>query len=157
MVDAQYLPYSLYKIAKGEKYRMFRDEVFRYSAVNVCSIPKYGSLEFRSMRSTKDFNVIKDWCAILLALRDVVCKGFKNPKEVLDLYNEKGARTFCKTFLGDFFKPLVGEQDLEEEMAVMSTLLHRLAYNVDWQEYKLIGGVRFPANIEFPNEPEEDV
>lgn len=157
MIDAQYLPYSLYNIAKSGDYIALKDEVFRYCAVNVCSIPKYGSLEFRSMRSTQDFNVIKDWCAILMTLRDVVAQRFNNPKDVLDFFHENGSRTFCKTFLGDFFHTLVGEDDLEEEMAVSSTLLYRLAYGVNWLPTKLIGGVEFPINVEFPNEPEEDV
>jgi hypothetical protein len=43
---------------------------YKYSAVNFCSVRKYGSLEFRAMRGTLDPDDVYPWIDFLVALRN---------------------------------------------------------------------------------------
>ena len=42
---------------------------YRYSALNLCSLLKFGSIEFRHCGGTYDIGLIKDWINILLKLK----------------------------------------------------------------------------------------
>lgn len=50
--------------------RMLESDDIRYAALNWKALPQYGSLEFRSMRSTLERKDILTWCKILLELRE---------------------------------------------------------------------------------------
>lgn len=50
--------------------KTFESDEIRYAALNWKALPQYGSLEFRSMRSTLERKDILTWCKILLELRE---------------------------------------------------------------------------------------
>ena len=43
---------------------------FRYGFINFCVLPTYGSLEYRSLQTEKEFDNILTWTEMLLAIRD---------------------------------------------------------------------------------------
>ena len=56
----------------------------RYGALNLQSLLKFGTLEFRGMRGTLDMNgLVNDWVNLLIDIRDVSFK-FKSPSHVLE-------------------------------------------------------------------------
>ena len=72
----------------------------RYAAINLAAMNKYGSIEFRSMRGTFDFEVIKIWCTALVSLRNYAC----HKKTCIDVYEEfveMGPEKFLQHVLGD--------------------------------------------------------
>jgi hypothetical protein len=49
---------------------MLKSDRLRYAAANVVAIPKYGSVEFRSMAGNLDPDRVQKWVNMLIALRD---------------------------------------------------------------------------------------
>ena len=61
------------------------DGNYRYSNLNFASLPRFGTLEFRSMRGLTDVDSIKAWVGIITEMRDF-CRG-KTPKDLDLLFN----------------------------------------------------------------------
>lgn len=155
--DADYLLYLLERVAKSRDFDEWNTGQIRYSALNVTSLFKFGSLEFRAMRGTRDMQVINDWADMLLDIREV-SREFENPSDVVKLLQEGGAENFLQTFLGDYLDNM---GDIPNDMLSLEDGLSRaydLAMETDWSLYetKDIGGLKFPVDVEFPDEPMED-
>lgn len=54
---------------------------FRYASLNMASIPKFGSLEFRLLRGTDDYDVIRNWVLALAAIKSYAL-GFSTPRDL---------------------------------------------------------------------------
>jgi hypothetical protein len=70
---------------------LFRTDDIRYAALNINSLPRYGSLEFRAMRSTVDTEKLSVWAGILLNIREVA-KRFDNPQEIIMAFSAESPR-----------------------------------------------------------------
>jgi hypothetical protein len=75
-------------------------DVYRYAAMNIDAIGKYGSLEFRGMHGTADKQLVYDWAKTLVNIRSFAQK-MGNPREVFEYYTHFGAEKFIRTALGD--------------------------------------------------------
>jgi hypothetical protein len=80
--DAEYLMYLLCSGFRDSNYNLFSDDSVRYSALNVCALPKYGSLEFRAMRTTKEYEPILTWVNLLYSIKKASLK-YDNPQEII--------------------------------------------------------------------------
>lgn len=89
-------------------------DTVRYSAVNVESIPKYGSLEFRAMSGNCDPERIYNWCSILNCLKQFTEK-YSTPMDVYDLYNKIGPDAFVLELFKDKY-PLVKYSDMRRDV-----------------------------------------
>jgi len=72
----------------------------RYSACNWAALPKYGSLEFRSMRGTLDRQTILDWVDILLSIKTKAL-SLDNPQDVIRLFDRVGAANMAANIITD--------------------------------------------------------
>ena len=61
----------------------------RYAAINIESLAKFGSLEFRAMRSTVDADEISNWAGLLTAIKDWAVQ-FKDPRDIVFRFSEDG-------------------------------------------------------------------
>lgn len=86
----------------------------RYSAINLASLRKYGSVEFRGMRGTLDQGVIQNWVNILVSIREFA-KTAKSPQEIYEAFCNMGAKEFAKTLFGDLY-PIFEYPRMEQEM-----------------------------------------
>ena len=155
--DAEYLLHILEQVAATKSYIDFDNDVLRYSSMNVCSLSRYGSLEFRAMRGTRDLGLIGDWAEMLVGIRNAASK-FDSPKHIVEYLQEHGAESFLETFLGDFKDSLCKGLPTEEIINCGLLRAYHLAMKTDWDSFvlKIIGGLQFPDNVEFPDEPMED-
>jgi hypothetical protein len=100
----------------------------RYSAMNLGSLYKYGSLEFRGMRGTLDKGVIQTWISALLAMKDWASKH-KTPKEIFTHFQEIGPEAFLDEVLGElapqFVYPKMG-RDMLLSCSLSISLPHAL-------------------------------
>lgn len=76
---------------------------YRYAAMNIDAVKKYGSLEFRSMRGTNDVDIVSNWAQALINLRDYA-EALGNPKEVFEAVNHFGPVGFAQQALGNMFQ-----------------------------------------------------
>lgn len=133
--DAYYLIQSLVTtISKNAVYNLASDSL-RYSSVNVSSIPKHGSVEFRALESTIDTDRIYNWCKALLILKDWSLK-FNDPREVLKSISADGYEIFFNKVFGDIADEFRCEF-LHEKIRNGIVSAQDIAYCKDWEKYNL--------------------
>lgn len=81
---------------------MLQRNYVRYAAVNVESLAKFGTIEFRSMRGTLNKKILLPWVNTLISIREY-SKGFSDPQEVYYHLNEAGIETVVKNILGEYY------------------------------------------------------
>lgn len=163
--DATYLINRLID-ATGNRKQMrhvLHTDILRYAALNVKALGDYGSLEFRSMRSTRDLNVIYKWAELLYNLRELSVK-YEDPQRIIQEFSMEGPVSFLETFLGDYAKEVSSlyqtKADLSNDLYDGMRNAQDVAYAVeDWTKWdnamKNVGGLEFHEDDE-ANEPEED-
>lgn len=135
ITDAQGFITNCSDALKRRDLRGFYGSGLRYCSINVNALSKYGSLEFRAFRGTKNLSAILKWINILNYLADRA-KQFNRPTEVLALVSELGAKGFAEQMLGKFYPSLVEDKvGWEEEVVRRVWLIQDLAYDVDWSNY----------------------
>ena len=97
--DANGMIDMLRSACETQDWRILRSDRLRYAALNVNSLSRYGSLEFRAMRSTTDMEVLEQWASMLLALKDYsLC--FSNPQAVIEASSLKGPEVMFEEIFG---------------------------------------------------------
>ena len=131
--DAEFLIQALQYAAQQRRFRTLVTDDLRYAAINVKALGSYGSLEFRAMRSTKDFDVIQTWAEILVLLREKA-KEFFEPTDIINGFSEGEASAFLDRIFGqyaDIFKAYAGyEKALKRGMRIAQ----EVAFCTNWQE-----------------------
>jgi hypothetical protein len=70
----------------------------KYSALNMSSLPRFGTVEVRSLPSTLDFRLLRRWITMLTRLYDASVR-YNDPTRVVALYDGLGIQGFQDTFL----------------------------------------------------------
>jgi hypothetical protein len=70
MKDAEWKIDALKSFFSDRGVKKFSIEDMKYSAINLASLPLFGSIEFRSMRGTLDTEVLFPWLDVLYRIRD---------------------------------------------------------------------------------------
>lgn len=97
--DSEFYVGMLENVLKNNSLKNWRDE-YRYSACNVASINKFGSLEFRSMQGTVDIQLIQLWIDILVLLKEQALT-YDNPIDIVDEFTSIGPLPFFKKIFKD--------------------------------------------------------
>jgi len=96
--------------AVGGRVNHLDDDDIRYAALNFCSLRKYGSLEFRAMRTPTDLGKIKLWIQALINLKEN-SKLHPNPRHVIENFSHGGEREFLRGILGHEVAEMLIEAD----------------------------------------------
>lgn len=157
--DADFLISQLQQAAETKAFNGLVTDQLRYASMNVKALGTYGSLEFRSMRGTRDLQLIYKWAEVLVKLRDKATT-YENPEKIIEGFSEGQAYGFIKDVLSDD-APLFMCEGYERMLCDGMRRAQDVAYCVDWNDYhevakKIIGELEFPIDVEFPNEPLED-
>jgi len=102
MSDASFSLDSLVNFILEEDINLLNTEDLRYASLNVTSLFKYGSVEFRALESTTDFERIKVWASVLTHLRDY-SMTLNNPADLLGHASEMGFANFVPVILGKHY------------------------------------------------------
>lgn len=146
--DAQHIIIRLIELQQAQNLNpiLKRHREDRYSALNLCSLHKFGSLEFRALKTPEDLLKIEDWVQILYRLKEKSLEC-KNPMDYFNEYSYMGTEGFLlNTFGPDISKHLENTPNLK---------------------IKLLDGIRLAQNIAFTppdkkvydewNRPEENI
>jgi len=101
--DASYTLDAITQAVLDGNFKSLNTEDLRYASLNVTSLFKYGSIEFRALESMTDFEKIKIWALSLLRLKDFV-KTVNKPTDILNQASERGFTNFSKDVFGEFYK-----------------------------------------------------
>lgn len=134
--DSDFFIQMLESTLKEESFREWKEEV-RYLACNVVSIPKFGSLEFRSMRGTVDKKVILTWVQMLINLRKKAVI-FDKPTDIVDRFIELGPLPFFRFIFDD--PELRAELETVESLSAKFwsglRMMRDVAFSSDWNPPK---------------------
>lgn len=132
--DSDFYVKMLESVLKDKNFKSWRDD-YRYAACNVASIPKFGSLEFRSMKGTVDTETIATWVDLLWHIKQVA-GTYDNPIEMVEDFVTIGPLPFFRKVFPD---PKV--RSLFDNIQGMSgklwdglRLFRDVAYTVDWKK-----------------------
>lgn len=129
--DSDFFLGMLERTLKEGHFKLWRDD-YRYSACNVASIPKFGSLEFRSMQGTTDVTRIISWVDILLAIKEAALK-YDNPTEIVEDFSRIGPLPFFKKILPDALRELLSrESNISGKLWDGLRMMRDVAYSVEW-------------------------
>lgn len=95
--DAEYL---VYKLIEDKTIGVFKNTLlyqdFKYASINVATISKFGSLEFRALETPQDKNKILKWIKIILCIKNYALKVDDVEKEFYKLSKE-GIRNYLES------------------------------------------------------------
>ena len=132
--DAEWIIDELVDSARTHKFGNLKNDNIRYCSLNPCSLFKYGSIEFRAMRGTRDLDAIYTWVKILDRVR-LSAKNFPDPAEVAKLMSIGGESQFVRTVLGEYADMFLvpGYKQMVKDGV---RLIQPLAFCTDWNMYK---------------------
>ena len=88
-------------VIQEKSLRKLATDQIRYASLNLKALVVYGSLEFRSMRSTTNVDDIEQWVNILLALKDEAAQ-YNAPHEIIERFSVEDSEAFFRRVLGKF-------------------------------------------------------
>lgn len=88
----------------GDLNRIRTDDA-RYSAMNLQSLFRYGSVEFRSMESYGDFDKLLFWSNLHLRIKEAA-KQYPHPRAIMDVLEDGGIMSFSQQVFGKLFNEL---------------------------------------------------
>jgi hypothetical protein len=80
------------------------NEAARYMGLNIASLAKFGSVEFRHMQNTHDFQRIKDWICIVMELKRFADESTVAGDPLLDMISKEGAENFARRVVPTLFR-----------------------------------------------------
>lgn len=121
----------------------YLDNNIRYSGINLAAIPKYGSVEFRAMRTPKDLNALMPWVSTLYNICQVA-KEYDNPTDIIKGYSDFNPVEFLKRVCPEYCDQLMLITDWELCLKKGMRSAQDLAFSQRWgakEEVKAEGDV----------------
>lgn len=134
--DAQYLVRRLKDAFILNDPAMLNDDIIRYSSMNVSSLYKYGSVEFRALESTDDFSKIYKFAKKHYQIREFA-KKFDTPQNLIQHIHERGFYASCKDIFQDQSAELTSQQSFIRDCEVGLEFAEDLAFCKNWGEKSL--------------------
>jgi len=134
--DAGYLLELLWRACTEGEIRLLNTEDIRYSAMNLHSVFKYGSVEFRTLESTDDFGLIKTWCDLLYTLKESA-KKFTDPRDIMMQVSGAQKKDFVKRIFEEHSYHIEKSKDWEEKMQQGIYNAQDLAFSRTWGKSSL--------------------
>lgn len=134
--DAGYFTHLLWKTCEEGDLRMLDNEDIRYSAMNLNSLFKYGSVEFRALESTQDFDKIETWSNMLFRLK-VAATKFENPIKIMEAISGEGFEGFVREIMGEWFPIIKGQDGWQRKVREGVLNSQDLAYSRKWNTINL--------------------
>lgn len=105
----------------------FPTDIYKYSALNLCTLYKFGSIEFRSLKTPHNLSDIKEWISIIEAIEKYAL-GLTNLYEIPYDISYHSYDVWIKKIFGEkLMKKLyyVGmEKDIKSDMRNIQRLFH---------------------------------
>lgn len=110
-------------LKSGGYFQGFSRDSFRYSAINLEALYKFGSLEFRTMRGTQDIALIESWATELHRMVTNAAE-FKTPHNIIEMIlSSKYSQFLLKLFSEPFVRQLKYLQPNWKEKIDQNTML----------------------------------
>lgn len=124
--DAEYIVASLINSRQRMSLRNMQSNNYRYASVNFSSLSKYGSLEFRAMRTPADFRLISMWTHLLLCIKDAA-KNYEDPRDIVEQVSAGSVEYFVQQVFGEL-AGMIYTPAMEEAVMESVRLIQAVAY-----------------------------
>jgi hypothetical protein len=124
--DAEYLIRFLVSARSRSFEALCAEPMMRYSGINVAALGKFGTLEFRSLRTPKDYTRIDDWVRLLLRIRDKALEA-ESDADFVEQLSFKGALPFAKEVMGSHLDK-IRVDDMEDMLMEGVRVVQNYAY-----------------------------
>lgn len=147
-------------VFKHQNFGAFRED-FRYCSLNLASINKFGTIEFRAMRGLDNQADIETWLSILKEFCEYACYTMKNPVDLIESISVKTPLGFVKEVFseGNFTLLTKGidEHEISGSIYEGLRLVQMLSYRVGAEFSKVrLRGRDFWASLDGDAEPEPE-
>lgn len=116
----------------------------KYSGINLSSVPRYGSLEFRMHEGTMEVNSIIRWINILLSIKDYAMDQDRTPSNILETKQDVGIDSIFTAVLGNY-RGILTYEGVEQDILEGIRSAQDFVYNITTTE-------RINYNQVLPNE-----
>ncbi len=148
--DAEFLIRQLVIDAKQDRFGHLAEvDDLKYAAVNVTTLAKYGSLEFRALRGTTNIGVIQEWLELLYCIKDAALK-FESPLAVVTDFSYRGPAGLVNyVFTENLLNVIKTKRNWRERMFEGVRIAQDLAYSTKWENYIPKPGEKIPVMREY--------
>ena len=128
---------AMHRAAVAGSFRDMQRNTWRYGALNMTSLSKYGSLEFRSLGTPSDVREVEAWVKILLSIFDAA-GTFEKGTSMIEDVSIMGASRFLSRVLGDMAPVLLSRVDINVPSALMEGVRQAqdIAYTYEFSRWK---------------------
>lgn len=125
--DAEGLVFKLCEAKRSMNLNGLQSDEVRYSSMNMASLSKFGTIEFRAMRTPQDFRNLTQWVNILLTVKDA-SQMFNEIRDMVESVSREGAQRFLEMVFGvkEAYAMLV--PDAEDMLMRGVRLVQEIAY-----------------------------
>lgn len=131
--EGEYVLFQLAKAAQDRKLRPLDTDTIRYCSMNLFSLFKYGTVEFRAMRGTGNLKDIKTWARMLHSIL-VNSQRYEDPVDLILSMSGDGEDVVLRNLLPDYHS-LVATPDMRESIRESGRRLQLMAHSTDWKNF----------------------
>jgi hypothetical protein len=117
----------------GEDGGIFFNENLRYGAMNLVSLSKFGSLEFRALRTPLNKEKVIEWADTLLTLKENALKNFDSPAELLQNMSANGGADVVTKLLGQYAEKQIKKPNFEESLYESIRQIQHWVFLNNWE------------------------
>jgi Putative amidoligase enzyme len=113
--DAEWAYMLLLDSLSNRNFHHFDNDNIRYSSINFRAMPRYGSIEFRSMATEPGFKKIEPWCAIINKMYEYA-RSAPEREEICFDFSVKGPSMWASDILGKDLFNLIEYDEIEKDL-----------------------------------------
>lgn len=132
--DGEFVLFQLQRVADTRLIKHLNTDTIRYCSLNLYSLFKYGTVEFRGMRGTANLDAIKLWTEMIYALTEN-SKRFLDPLDIIMSMSGSGEDSFLRTLLPDHHA-LLTYPGYETDIRDSIRRLQFIANTTNWSEFE---------------------
>ncbi len=129
--DADVVLQRLVRAVHHDYPHLLDSDSIRYAALNFNALRKFGSLEFRQLRTPLDLGVVKTWVSILLNIKRN-SSLFPNPRAVVENFSSGGEEEFLRVMLGDHTNLFSQDSNKMWSLRRGVVVAQEIAYTKEW-------------------------
>ena len=104
--DADYIIQGMCECMASGDMSPVQSNHYRYAAMNLGALRKFGSVEFRAMGTPKKFSKIERWIKLLLKVKDA-SQGYQEPYNIIEDMSAQGGQLYVRNVFQELSKHLV--------------------------------------------------
>lgn len=131
-VDAEWpIRNIIHSLKSGTNFRHFANANYRYASINLTSIARFGTIEYRAMDGELNAQRINQWVFALHNLKKKAV-SYKNPREIIETYHRMGPTNFLREHIPSYYALNIETFQAVEMLTRGMLIAQDLAYASDW-------------------------